>query len=414
MKRTNTIELKPTKQQARTLKDILVRSSAMWNLGNYQKRQAFFKKSPIPSSYKLAEKLKAHPLYKVLGSAYAQQILNKLQEAWNSFFGLLKSKKVEDKVGLPRYFKNRRVNQTTPALLICRNDCYRIDNEYIYISCPKDLKQKYGFKGLLRIKYNGLLKWRGKQKRMELKYIPCIKKFYAYQAVEPETTPIENISSHISSGDIGIKRYLVNYIKNTKDFVVLYPSEHVFQEYMKLSKKIYDLQGIAKRENGRYSTNRIRRLFLKRRRKLANYMNNIIADLVRQLKHNQVSRYVVGDLSHNRDAELPTYFKNKKKLNTMIQNFWSYDLLISKLKNKCEEFGIEFAQINERGTSSTCPICGNKVKPTDRNFKCKKCGYKQDRDVVGSIQILNKYIQDNNKNLRVENHPIVSSVLIQH
>ncbi|NVM03396.1 MAG: hypothetical protein HWN67_13780, partial [Candidatus Helarchaeota archaeon] len=178
MKRTNTIELKPTKQQTRILKDILVRSSAMWNLGNYEKRQAFFKRQTIPSSFKLAEKLKIHPIYKSLGSAYSQQILNKLQEAWSSFFGSIKSKKVKNKVGLPRYFKNRRVNQTTPELLICSNDCYRIDNQNIYISCPKDLKQKFGIKGLLRVKYNGVLKWRGKQKRMELKFISCIKKFY--------------------------------------------------------------------------------------------------------------------------------------------------------------------------------------------------------------------------------------------
>ncbi|MFX1449233.1 MAG: RNA-guided endonuclease InsQ/TnpB family protein [Promethearchaeota archaeon] len=414
MIRTNTIELKPTKQEKMILKDLLVRSSAMWNLGNYKKRQAFFKKSRIPSSYKLAEILKTHPLYIVLGSAYAQQILNKLQEAWNSFFGLLKSKKVRGKVGLPRYFKNRRVNQTTPGLLICRNDCYRIDNQYIYISCPKDLKQAYGIKGLLRVKYNGVLNWKGKQKRMELKYIPYIKKFYAYQVVDTDPTPVEYNSHHLSSGDIGIKRYLVNYIKNTKDFVVLYPSQHVFKEYMKLSKKILKLQSIAKKENGLYSTNRIRRLFLKRKRKLANYVNNIIADFCKHLIDNNVSKYIVGDLSHIRDTELPVYFKNKKKVNMMIQNFWSFDLLIQKLRNKCEQFGIEFEQINERGTSSTCPVCGKKVKPNDRTFKCKNCGYKQDRDVVGSIQILNKYLQDNNMNLRVENHPIVSSILIEN
>ncbi|NVM04805.1 MAG: transposase, partial [Candidatus Helarchaeota archaeon] len=59
-------------------------------------------------------------------------------------------------------------------------------------------------------------------------------------------------------------------------------------------------------------------------------------------------------------------------------------------------------------------VCGKKVRPKNRNFKCKKCGYKQYRDVVGSIQILNRYIQDNNMNLRVENHPIVSSILIEH
>ncbi|MHA1386233.1 MAG: RNA-guided endonuclease InsQ/TnpB family protein, partial [Candidatus Helarchaeota archaeon] len=310
-------------------------------------------------------------------------------EAWNSFFGLLKSKKVQGKVGLPRYFKNRRINQTTPGLLICRNDCYRIDDQYIYISCPKDLKQAFGIKGLIRVKYNGVLKWRGKQKRMELKYIPHVKKFYAYQVVETDPTPIQHDSRHLSSGDIGIKRYLVNYIKNTKDIVVLYPSQL-------------------------YSTKRIRKLFLKRKRKLASYMNNIIADFCRKLINNHVSKYIVGDLSRIRDAELPAYFKNKKKVNMMIQNFWSFDLLVQKLKNKCEEFGIEFKQINERGTSSTCPVCGKKVKPNDRTFKCRKCGYKQDRDVVGSIQILKKYIQGNNMNLRVENHPIVSSVLIPH
>ena len=146
MIRTNTIELTPTKQQTRILKALLVRSSAMWNIGNYEKQQAFFKESQIPPSYKLAKIFKTHPLYKALGSAYSQQILNKLQEAWNSFFGLLKSKKVEGKVGLPRYFKNRKVHQTPLGLLICRNDYYRIDDHSIYISCPKDLKKHTGLK----------------------------------------------------------------------------------------------------------------------------------------------------------------------------------------------------------------------------------------------------------------------------
>ena len=180
-----------------------------------------------------------------------------------------------------------------------------------------------------------------------------------------------------------------------------------------MSKKINALQSIAKKENGRYTTKRINRLFIKRKRKLGNYMNNIIADLFRKLIINRVSKLIVGDLSHIRDADLPVYFKNKKKINTMIHNFWSFDLLIKKLKNKCEEFGIEFIQINEQGTSSTCPVCGEKVKPNDRKFKCRTCGYKQDRDVVGCIQIMNKFNQDNDYDLRVENHPMLSTVLIE-
>ncbi|MFX1294502.1 MAG: hypothetical protein ACFFD2_06575, partial [Promethearchaeota archaeon] len=43
--------------------------------------------------------------------------------------------------------------------VICRTDCYKLDENSISISCPTDLKQKYHLKGLLRIKYNGILKW---------------------------------------------------------------------------------------------------------------------------------------------------------------------------------------------------------------------------------------------------------------
>ncbi|MFX1295296.1 MAG: hypothetical protein ACFFD2_10645 [Promethearchaeota archaeon] len=81
MLRINTIHLLPPRQQRKILKAILIRSSTMWNLGNYQKRQALFQKSSIPAGFTLAKTFKPHPLFKVLGSVYSQQILNKLQEA---------------------------------------------------------------------------------------------------------------------------------------------------------------------------------------------------------------------------------------------------------------------------------------------------------------------------------------------
>ena len=73
MLRTNIIELNPTKQQGKILKEMLVRSSALWNIGNFQKRQAFFKKEhPFPSYSKQCEVLKTLVLYTSLGSAYSQ------------------------------------------------------------------------------------------------------------------------------------------------------------------------------------------------------------------------------------------------------------------------------------------------------------------------------------------------------
>ncbi|MFX1294150.1 MAG: transposase [Promethearchaeota archaeon] len=230
-------------------------------------------------------------------------------------------------------------------------------------------------KRLLRIKYNGILKWAGKQGKLEIQYFPVLKKFYAYQSVKITPLSIKPNPTNISSGDIGIKRYLVNYIKNSQDFAVLYSSEHVFKEYGELSHQIFHLQQIAKKENHLNSTKRIRRVYFQRERKLIKYRNNIIANLFRSFQINQISKLLVGELSHIRDASRPVYFKNKEKLNMMIHNFWSFDLLLQKLRKKCEELGIPFKQIKERGTSSAC---GTKVNPTDRTFRCSNCGYVQD------------------------------------
>lgn len=418
MLRTNTLELKPNKTQQRILKVMLVRSSAMWNIGNYQRRQAFFDKEiKNPSYSSQCKDLKTIPLYKELGSAYSQQILRKLDKSWQSFWNSLKSDNIDHNVSIPDYFKNYTTNQTLPKLLICRNDCYRIDDRYIYISCSKDLKQQYGIKGLLKIRYNGVRKWKGKQKAMEIKYIPHIKKFYAYQTEEVDNIPIEIKEANVCSIDLGIKRYMSAYIKNGIDINLIYDSEHIFEEYSKITSKIASYQAIAKKDNEKYTTKRINRMFLKRCRKLTNYMNNIIAHLFRKLKQYKVSKVIIGDLKGIRDAKLPEYFRNKNKINQMIQNFWSFDIFKKKIENKCEEFGIELIIINERGTSSTCPSCGIKVKPNDRSFTCSHCGYKNDRDVVGSINILKKYYHDHHPNaddeIGVENHPVVSKVLIE-
>ena len=229
---------------------MLVRSSAMWNVGNYKKRQAFFKNDKKILSYdKLCKELKTYELYTSLGSAYSQQILKKLDKSWQSFWNSLKSENVEHNLSIPSYFKNYKTNQTLPKLLICRNDCYRIDDAHVYISCSKDLRKEYGKKRLLKIKYNGIRKWVEIKKSMEIKYIPYSKKVYAYQNEEVEPTPIDSKEQSYCSIDVGIKRYITTYIKNSKDFCLLYESEHIFEQYLNISKRIAYYKAIAKKEN---------------------------------------------------------------------------------------------------------------------------------------------------------------------
>jgi putative transposase len=79
----------------------------------------------------------------LIGSATAQQIINKNNEAWRSFLAL---KRLEaegklpehvKKISMPRYWKR---NGRRELRIIIRKDCYKIDDEYIYL--PRGAKAK--------------------------------------------------------------------------------------------------------------------------------------------------------------------------------------------------------------------------------------------------------------------------------
>ena len=99
---------------------------------------------------------------------------------------------------------------------------------------------------------------------------------------------------------------------------------------------------------------------------------------------NGISKVYYGDLDsctrgHSDD--------NSKYINQKL-NDWCYGLLMLQLENKLSRYGIELVKVSEAYSSQTCPHCGHRHKPTSRNYECQ-CGYKQHRDVVGAMNILN-------------------------
>jgi len=68
-------------------------------------------------------------------------------------------------------------------------------------------------------------------------------------------------------------------------------------------------------------------------------------------------------------------------------SLWEYGKDFDYLTQKSERAGIECFNGTERGTSSHCPECGHRHKPTGRVWKCKKCGFIGHRDVVGSFNM---------------------------
>ena len=99
---------------------------------------------------------------------------------------------------------------------------------------------------------------------------------------------------------------------------------------------------------------------------------------------NNISKVYYGDLD---SCTRGTHGKMSKYVNKKLSD-WCFGMLTQQLENKLSRYGIEMVKISEAYTSQTCPHCGEKHKPTNRNYKCK-CGYTQHRDLVGAMNMLN-------------------------
>jgi predicted RNA-binding Zn-ribbon protein involved in translation (DUF1610 family) len=108
---------------------------------------------------------------------------------------------------------------------------------------------------------------------------------------------------------------------------------------------------------------------------------------VEHMKHKEITHVFAGDCSGIHDET------NLGKNNNQIvqQNPEMKLFSFIKYKYESETKGV-CDKIEERYTSRTCPNCGHvhKKAPSGREFSCKECGYKQDRDAVGAINIFDK------------------------
>jgi putative transposase len=70
---------------------------------------------------------------------------------------------------------------------------------------------------------------------------------------------------------------------------------------------------------------------------------------------------------------------------------WRRTHLLGALRDKAERAGIVVWLVDERGSSSTCPVCHHRIpKPKGRRFGCPHCGYLGHRDLVGACNIAAK------------------------
>jgi len=362
--RTIRLRLLPTKQQDKHLHKIANTCSKLWNQINYARRKMFFEKKKVnlKETYKeYYEKYK-----KLIGSATTQQILNKNNEAWNSFFELLKLKREGKlppfikKLSPPGYWKDRTLGKRE-EMIIVRSDRYyveQVNNGEGYL-----ILKDFGVK----VKYAGRIKWSGRQGRLEIKYESG--RWFAYIPIEVgEDPPKSNPRGYVKGIVDGIKRCeprggevaFIDMGLNNLFAVVMTGGEAMLVKGGVVKSEYYwwkseernaqatrDLLRNSGLEVWRKFHHRYLRVLFKGGERLRHLYRTAVRFLARELYERSVRRVYLGYpfmITQNNGNEYNTNIWWFRKVTQ-----WLYDVL--------KEYGIELFIVFEDNTSRECSIC---------------------------------------------------------
>jgi putative transposase len=119
---------------------------------------------------------------------------------------------------------------------------------------------------------------------------------------------------------------------------------------------------------------------------------NQIKDIIHKMTKYFVDFTVLNNIKTVYVGELEGIQRNKKGKKSKLVNQklsqFQFGEIIKYLEYKLKQYGIELIKVKEYYTSQICPNCKQLNKTNSRNYKCD-CGYKQHRDIVGAINILN-------------------------
>ena len=365
LKRTNTF----TVESHPALQELADSCARLWNEVNFERRQAYI-------HYRRFSWYPKH-LYRkyapIIGSATAQQIINKNNEAWRSFFKL---KRLEAQGGLPphiarvsmpRYWKR---NGRRELRIVFRKDCYRLEDGFLLL--PKGLK--------LRVK--GRLRWKGRQGRLELIYDDVDRVWRGFMTVEVEKPLLRGGSKPLYI-DLGVINLATVWFEGLRRPIV-FSGRSVLADWWYWTRKISKEQSRLAKVNRARTSRRLKKLFRVRKRRFRHAVNAMVKAIIEDASQLGISRIILGDL---RGIGKNNNHHNGK-INSMIHNFWSFQYITKRFKDKAEEYGIKVVQVDERKTSTICPRCGSdRTIKRGRLFKCLSCGVEAHRDAVGALNI---------------------------
>jgi putative transposase len=129
---------------------------------------------------------------------------------------------------------------------------------------------------------------------------------------------------------------------------------------------------------------KLRRMEARHRRRVHQAQHQAAKQAIEFAVRHRVGTLLVGDPKGITD-------RDAGRAHNLRLRQWRRSHLLGALRDKAERAGIAVRLVDERGSSSTCPVCQHRVpKPKGRRFGCPHCGFQGHRDLVGAYNIAAK------------------------
>jgi len=356
MFRAYKFRLEPNVNQVRELEIALESHRHLYNACLEQRKTAYESeqksiKYTDQSAWFTSER-KINPFFARLNFSSAQATMRRLDKAFQAFFRRVKA---GEKPGYPRFKGMDRFDSFTyPSI----GDGARIIGNTLRLQHI----------GLVRINMHRPIE--GEIKTIAVKRHGG--KWYVVVACELPEVEIQPSDKPIAGLDVGLESFVTDHKGD---------AEPPLQPLKKVLKQLR----VAQRRLSRKKLGGANRLKQKRQvAALHAKVANTRRDQHHKLAVKLTSRY--GGIVVER-LNIKGMVKNRKLARAVSDAGWGQFLTI--LKHKAESAGVQFREVNARGTSQTCPVCGATAKKTlaERKHVCP-CGYTVHRDQAAAQVIL--------------------------
>ena len=362
-------ELMPNGEQIRKMKQFCGCSRFVFNRALAYQNEQYEKDKSVKFSYvKLANLLpewkQELPWLKDCQAQVLQQSLKDLERAFRNFFA--------KRSNFPK-FKRKGEKESFRFPQGCKLEQH---NNRIYLP-------KIGW-----VRYRNSREVVGEIKNVTIKQ-KCGKWYVSIQTEFETETPTPN------GGEIGIDMGIVRFatLSNGEYFEPINAFKTLKGKLAKLQKRLKN------KVKGSHNWLKLKAKIAKLHHKIANCRQNYLHQISSKISKNHAIVYVedlkVANMTKTAKGDIEHHGKNVKQksgLNRaiLVQAWYEFR---RQLEYKLAWNGGYLIAVLPQNTSRCCPSCGYTAKEnrkTQSDFKCIDCGYRNNADAVGAINVLNR------------------------